>query len=443
MSSCKMCGAPLREGAAFCGRCGTPVAAAPAEAPVPAPAAAPAPAPQPPAPAVQPASAPVEQQAPVQAAPAPTPVQQPAPAPAPQPQVQMPAAAPAQAVPDPAAMPASQPAPASPYPGYPYPPTVQPPAAKGPASKAWDDFKRSAHKGSIILKLALFQFIPFLGSMVLNGYMYTWAKEQALGKSNPMPGKIVRPGVLDSGLYVFGVNSILMVLLALVCFVAESVFGAINLLVLGLILSLALQVFAVPFITLLNLRTAICGRVRSGLKFSHAWGMFTSPKKMGSLLGAYWIPALLGALVVVLAYIIFAAIVAALGLAALSSLEDVLSGHASLALIGSIIGSVFPLLIIFLFAVFYIATAMNLVISRAFGYWIEDFRPAEWPEYQANLAIERSARMDEPAYPAAGTPFNPVSGAGAGYESFPEIQGMEFTPVVHGSVPADYPAKPE
>lgn len=425
MSSCEKCSAPLREGAAFCGRCGAPVAVAPVEAP------APAPAPQAPAPVAQPA--------PVQQAPA----QQSAPAPQFQAQAQTPAPVPVQAVPAPAAMPVSQAASASSYPGYPYPPAVQPPAAKGPAGKAWDDFKRSSHKGSIILKLALFQFIPFLGSMVLRGYMYTWAKEQALGKSDPMPGKIVRPGVLDSGLYVFGVNTILTVILALVGYIIGAIFGAINLAVLGIVLILVLQVFVTPLIELLNLRTAICGCVRSGLKFSHAWNMFTSPGKAGSLMGAYWIPGLLGGLVVILLYVIFVAIAVALGAAAVSSFESILTGDVSPAVLGSIVVSVFPLLIIFLFGVFYVSTSVYLVVARAIGYWIEDFRPAEWPEYQANLAVERSARVDESAYPLAGASFNPVSGAGAAYEPFPEIQGMEFTPVVHSAVPTERPVKPE
>lgn len=80
MANCSNCGAPLAEGAAFCGACGAAVAAAPAQPPAEP---TPPPPPAPPAPPVAPApAAPGYPPPPVAAPPAPAPAAYAAPAPA-------------------------------------------------------------------------------------------------------------------------------------------------------------------------------------------------------------------------------------------------------------------------------------------------------------------------------------------------------------------------
>ena len=53
-------------------------------------------------------------------------------------------------------------------------PVIADPYRPSPLARAWEDFKASPGKLWIILKLALFQFVPGVGSLVLNGYVYTW-----------------------------------------------------------------------------------------------------------------------------------------------------------------------------------------------------------------------------------------------------------------------------
>ena len=73
-----------------------------------------------------------------------------------------------------------------------------------PLSRAWSDWKASQGKWKIVAKMALFQLVPGVGGLVTSGYAISWGREAALGRSNPMDPKLIRPGVLDSGLYAYG-----------------------------------------------------------------------------------------------------------------------------------------------------------------------------------------------------------------------------------------------
>lgn len=47
--------------------------------------------------------------------------------------------------------------------------------------------------------------------------------------------------------------------------------------------------------------------------------------------------------------------------------------------------SCIPLLLVVAFAIFFVGTVASMVTARALGYWVQDFRPDEWPEYRENV----------------------------------------------------------
>ncbi len=408
MALCKKCGSPVNPDDRYCGACGTPLSgegqpasAAPEPVAAPSEPAAPAvPAPESPGPqhesvpAPQPAPAPAPQSAP---APAPGVPVTPPPAastPAPQP---APAAAPQQPVPTP------QPAPAPGASGGYVPPQQppqdfsyagaagQPPQAQyavavppqlSPLKRAWMDFKASPGKLKIILKLALFQFVPGVGGLVTSGYAYTWGKEQALGRHDPMPTKIVRPGVLDTGLYVYGVSLIAAAIIGLAGGLFSTIFDALHIGVVFGILALAFTIFVAPFTQVMYMRTALSGRVRSGANLKRAWDLFAAPGKTATAFTSCWAPlaaawALSAVIVILLFVIVFASVASAAPVLRYSSTaQELMAARLFLSYI--------PLILIVLFGIFFFTTVSTIVSARAFGFWIQDFHPEQWPEYLEN-----------------------------------------------------------
>lgn len=255
-------------------------------------------------------------------------------------------------------------------------PPIVPAGGASPLSRAWSDFKASPGKVKIILKLATFQFVPGVGGLVLSGYAYTWAKEQAFGKHDPMPQKIIRPGVLDSGLYAYGTSLILSVATFVAFLILGALLGAVRLGGLMFPIWLAYIIVAGPFFSAMYLRSAICGKVRAGLNFGRARELFSTPGKVGPALAAYWGPAAAGlGLGIVVASVLLIVFGLMMGGAFISLLTVVLMAA---------MGAILPLIVVLLFALFFIGTAVTMVTARAFGYWMQDFNPRDWPEYQEN-----------------------------------------------------------
>lgn len=268
----------------------------------------------------------------------------------------------------------------------PQPPVLSTPAPRQPSplKRSWMDFKASPGKLPIILKLALFQFVPGVGSLVLNGYAYTWGKEEALGRHLPMPRKIVRPGVLENGLYIYGVTLIATLVSFAVGLLFTIVLDSLRLDALLLPLGIAYIVFASPFFQVMYMRTAICGRVRSGANLKRVWDLFTAPGKVGKAITASWVPSIIVWLLTVVLVVVFCVVF--FGLVAASAVSyqvaPINASEAILALAAlSALASLLPIILVALFALFFISTAATIIIARAFGYWMQDFEPAMWQEY--------------------------------------------------------------
>ena len=366
MAFCKNCGNQLVDGARFCGVCGTPVDAEPEPAPV------------------DPLAGTSEPKAD---------------------QAADPGAAQTAADPSAAQATADQTyaQQSTGYAAVQNPPApVAPPAARGVVGRAWDDFSATPDKFKIILKLALLQLVPGVGGLIISGYSFSWGKDIALGRTGTMPSKIIRPGMLDTGLYVYGISLICQIILAVAYFLVGGIFGfmGFGMVVFWWFLQFVISIFLTPFLSLLYMRVGIVGKLKAGSKLSHVWQMYKSPGKMGSLLGLYWGPSILSgilsAIVIIIAVVVVIAIVtgSALGMTAsyapmASSYGYGMSSYNVFAPFMSFIGSlltIVPIVAVFAFVLFFISTTAQVVWTRALGYWLQDFHPEVWPEYQESLA---------------------------------------------------------
>ena len=276
------------------------------------------------------------------------------------------------------------------------------PAPKGPLGLAWADFSHANGKLPTMLKLAAAQFLPGVGSLMMSGYAYTFGKQRALGRVDAMPQKIVRPGVLDNGLYVFGTQLIANALFFVAWAIVTGIFGLVHLDVVGTILMLAAFVFVWPFIQTMSMRAAICGRVRSGLNVREAWRIMFESGKLGQVMAASWVPglvvcgigAVLGLIFMLVVGLIVGMSVGAMGYGyGLGSYGYYGYGVDPLAMLGVASGAGFALIIVFAllaFAIFFVTTSAIIVSARAYGYIFETFAPSSWPEYRENS--ERYAR---------------------------------------------------
>lgn len=414
MAYCIACGKQISDTAKFCPYCGgrqpetTPAPAPapePASAPVPAPApeTAPAPAPAPePAPAPAPISEPEQHPAPApkpEPAPAPepepAPAPEPAPGPTPEPQPAAPAA-PAASASQPEANPAPQSAPGP----QPAPAPIMVASQPTPLSRAWSDWKASQGKWKIVAKMALFQLVPGVGGLVTSGYAISWGREVALGRSNPMDPKLIRPGVLDSGLYAYGTALICGAALFLVNLLVGALFDTIRLSGLGLLITMVLSLLSLPLFAIMKMVSALCGRLRDGLNVSRAWKMLTSQGKTGKLLTAIIVPSLvvigIGILLVIVWVFVFAAsMVGSIGSQSwgYSSMYSYFGPFAGISMFLGMLPALLLMWVPLLFALFFCGVAAELVSMRALGYWVQDFQPASWPEYQQNACYQASKTL--------------------------------------------------
>ena len=51
----------------------------------------------------------------------------------------------------------------------------------------------------------------------------------------------------------------------------------------------------------------------------------------------------------------------------------------------SLMVSFIPITLVLCFAIFFVSTTASIVSARALGYWVQDFHPESWPEYQENV----------------------------------------------------------
>lgn len=272
-----------------------------------------------------------------------------------------------------------------PYGQQPYAaPYAQP--EKGPLGKAWADFVAAPKKFFTLLKLALAMFLPGANEIILSGYSCHWAKDAALGRKSTMPEKLIRPGVLDSGLYSYLVSFLFGLVFVVVFFIIAALFDAVHMPdAITVIVFLALLVLYAPTSAVMQMRAVICSRVRDGFNAGKVCDELFNSKKLGKIAIAVFVPAIIAGFIAILLVCLFVALFGLAG--ALGSMSHYgMSPYYSLWILGGLGFFGVLVLLLFLYAIFFVFAASEIVSMRAMGYIFEEFQPQNWKEYQENSA---------------------------------------------------------
>ncbi len=305
----------------------------------------------------------------------------------------VPAPAPAPGGPAPAPAPAPEPEPNTPPVDWSYGnqspatpdaglmPQGQPRDPRSPLKRAWADFKTSPGHWSMPAKLALLQLVPVAGVVAATGYIQQWGAEQAFGRREPLPTRIVRPGVLEAGFNAVLTSCVLGAVMFCINFVLDGLTGGEGA---GEFISIALGLLVSPLFAIMTLRSAICWRVKPGLSVSRAWKMLTTQGKTGPLFTAVLVPSLImGVIVGVAAFVLVSIVTMRLSasMAAYSMVYDYYYGDLYVVLLNELPVILFNIVVFVLIFLFF-ANVAGLVSTRAVGYWMRDFAPETWQEYQ-------------------------------------------------------------
>ena len=253
-----------------------------------------------------------------------------------------------------------------------------------PLKQAWLDLWRSPAKLKTSLKLALAQFLPGAGLLMLDGAVYSWAKECALGRVRGLPEKIVRPGVLDDGLCAYGATLVGDAVLALACAVICLVLDAVKVpFAVSVILMVALAVVAAPLIQAMGLRAAVCGSVRCGLRVGEAARLVFRGGRPAKFLGAASVPLLAMALIDVALALLMLLV---LGLIVGLSMKFMMA-ISVFTLLSLTFNAGLPAVLVmaaFMFVMFFCQVVASLVAARACAYLSAEFDPQSWAAPQAS-----------------------------------------------------------
>ncbi len=297
---------------------------------------------------------------------------------------------------------------------------------------AWGDIKNSPGWFGKLCLLALLNFIPIFGQIVMFGYLYGWAREIAWGTHEPLPtrifanedGKLYRRGwfILVLVFVVAVVPSIVMSIGSNMQGVgfwgvaanshaaASSIMAGIGFLIylVGLVGAFFLSILA----WIGSMRISIYDRLSAGFQIGKLWKMFRHDT--GGIMRIFGMNLLVGLIIgiilsilytIVIFLIIFAGIA---GLAAsgynVNAIQHMSDAQAAAMVLQFIAGAGvvgFFGFIILAFVTYVAQAFVMLLVARAMGYWTRQFDVPRWRGQDDPMPFET-------APPAAAAPMNPV-----------------------------------
>lgn len=286
-----------------------------------------------------------------------------------------------------------------------------------------DDIKSSEGWFGKICLLGLISFIPVFGQMTLYGYAYEWGHKAAWGIKDSLPKKIYgRPNskMLRWGWFVL----VLMFVFALIPSVVSGIGNAMSsagtatttlsayghatantgnlalvgfggiLTLIGSVLALAAGIFSWVGI----MRMTIYDRLGAGLKFGKIWAMIKHD--FGGLMRIFGMALLwgciLGLILFIVTMVLVIAVVGAAALPAISSISGTTASSSTLvAYIVSAVVLMIPVFIVIMYFAFVVSAFVQLLVSRALGYWTRQFDVAAWGPQDAPLPFEAAQQQQQ------------------------------------------------
>lgn len=293
-----------------------------------------------------------------------------------------------------------------------------------------------------VMKLGLLMLVPVFGLITLYGYAYEWAHKVAWGVKSPMPRTIF--GRRDSKLLRWGWFALVIAVVAeiipaIISRIGEAIAGASlggaslassygSMMVgtttgllgssIGGILQLAAFVLSIALIVVVlvaSLRMTIYDRLGAGFQVNQLWKMIKKdPIGLLRILGMY----ALGCAIMIFVGLVVALILSLTVIAiAAPGMVGLAGGYASGSLHGissSVIGSllmaaafVIPFILAYLWALCCVSAWLQLLATRATGYWIAQFDVPHWGRQEDPLPFEKAAQ------PAPAAPQTPAASPAA------------------------------
>lgn len=308
-------------------------------------------------------------------------------------------------------------------------------------STAWNDIKNSEGWIGKIFLLGLINFIPIFGQMTVYGYAFEWGHKAAWGMHTPLPRKIYgrkNSKMLRWGWFALVILFVCAVIPAIVTGIGNAISdsstaaqtaamyshhyhasmatGNVLLGALGGVIAFVGFVFsiaAVFFFWAGTMRMMMYDRLGTGLQFGKVWSMIKHD--FGGLLRIFG----MSIVCFVVYFLVFAIVVSIVGAGVIGTLfvgaaagsgmysmdSDTALGFILMALVSAL-----PLVIVLYYLSSVAEAFIQLLVSRALGYWTRQFDVANWGKKDDPLPFERAQEPDssaagaEPQQPAASAP---------------------------------------
>lgn len=308
-------------------------------------------------------------------------------------------------------------------------------------STAWNDIKNSEGWIGKIFLLGLINFIPIFGQMTVYGYAFEWGHKAAWGMHTPLPKKIYgrkNSKMLRWGWFALVILFVCTVIPAIVAGIGNAISdsstaaqtaamyshhyhasmatgnilrGALGGVIafVGFVLSIA----AVFFFWAGTMRMMMYDRLGTGLQFGKVWSMIKHD--FGGLLRIFG----MSIVCFVVYFLVFAIVVSIVGAGVIGTLfvgaaagsgMYSMDSDAALGFILMALVSALPLVIVLYYLSSVAEAFIQLLVSRALGYWTRQFDVANWGKKDDPLPFERAQERDssaagaEPQQPAASAP---------------------------------------
>lgn len=305
-------------------------------------------------------------------------------------------------------------------------------------STAWNDIKNSEGWIGKIFLLGLINFIPIFGQMTVYGYAFEWGHKAAWGMHTPLPRKIYgrkNSKMLRWGWFALVILFVCAVIPAIVTGIGNAISdsstaaqtaamyshhyhasmatGNVLLGALGGVIAFVgfvLSIAAVFFFWAGTMRMMMYDRLGTGLQFGKVWSMIKHD--FGGLLRIFG----MSIVCFVVYFLVFAIVVSIVGAGVIGTLfvgaaagsgMYSMDSDAALGFILMALVSALPLVIVLYYLSSVAEAFIQLLVSRALGYWTRQFDVANWGKKDDPLPFERaqepgSAAADaEPQQPAA------------------------------------------
>lgn len=308
-------------------------------------------------------------------------------------------------------------------------------------STAWNDIKNSEGWIGKIFLLGLINFIPIFGQMTVYGYAFEWGHKAAWGMHTPLPRKIYgrkNSKMLRWGWFALVILFVCAVIPAIVTGIGNAISdsstaaqtaamyshhyhasmatGNVLLGALGGVIAFVgfvLSIAAVFFFWAGTMRMMMYDRLGTGLQFGKVWSMIKHD--FGGLLRIFG----MSIVCFVVYFLVFAIVVSIVGAGVIGTLfvgaaagsgMYSMDSDAALGFILMALVSALPLVIVLYYLSSVAEAFIQLLVSRALGYWTRQFDVANWGKKDDPLPFERAQEPDssaadaEPQQPAASAP---------------------------------------